>query len=190
MRVRWTVGLVAAAVLLNGCALMPEQPLETYRLDVMQHLQQQKSWSFEGRLALVNDKESVSVSILWRHVDGKDDIELVGPLAQGRVKVFVAPTQVIVDDGESRNVFHGAADDVVSEQLGVDMPVSALRFWVLGVSDPEQSFVEQPGGFFQAGWLVRYREMQKVNAEILPKKMTAEKDKARMKLIVDQWELL
>ena len=109
---------LVVAVLLSGCSVIQDKPVNTYDLAVMQHLQQQKNWSFEGRLSLVDDKESVSVSILWRHVDGQDDIELVGPLAQGRVKISVAATQVVVDDGENRNVFQGDADDVVAEQLG------------------------------------------------------------------------
>lgn len=175
---------------LAGCSLTPEKPaLESYPLAAMQHLQQQKRWSLQGRLALVDEKDSVSVSVSWRHDGLQDDIELVGPLAQGRVKITVTPDQVIVDDGEQRNVYLGSADEVLSQQLGVDMPVSALKYWVLGVNDPDQDFIEQPGGFYQAGWLVRYREMQVVEAETLPKKMTAEKDKARIKLIVDEWVL-
>lgn len=184
------VGIYLALILfLSACAVTPDRLADDYQLAEMRYLQQQKNWSFEGRLALVDDKDSVSVSILWRHADDQDDIELIGPLAQGRVKVSVTAEQVVVDDGETRNVFYGEPEQVVAEQLGVDMPVNALKFWVLGVYDPAQSFVEQPGGFYQGGWLVRYREMQRVKANLLPKKMTAEKDKARIKLIVDQWDL-
>ncbi|CAG1023317.1 outer membrane lipoprotein LolB [Methylomonas sp. LL1] len=189
MNWRFAICLMAA-VLASGCSLTPEQPMQSYQLAAMRHLQRQKNWSFEGRLALADGKESISMSIVWHHVEDLDDIELVGPLAQGRVKISVAAGQVVVDDGENRNVYQGLADEVFAEQLGIEMPVSALKFWVLGVNDPGRVFDEQPGGFYQAGWLVRYGEMQKVNANMLPKKMTAEKDKARMKLIVDQWDLL
>ena len=181
--------LLLLSAMLSACSVAPEKSIENYQLADMQHLQQQKNWSFEGRLALVSDKESVSVSINWRHAESHDEIELVGPLAQGRVKISVSPGQVEVDDGDVRNIYYGQADAMLSEQLGMDIPVSSLRFWVLGVNDPGYAFVEQSGGFYQNGWLVRYKEMQNVNANILPKKMTAEKDKARVKLIVDQWVL-
>lgn len=180
---------ILSLLLLSACSMAPEKPVEDYQLAQMQYLQQQKRWSFEGRLALVDEKDSLSVSIVWRHDEERDDIELVGPLAQGRVKVSVAEGQVAVDDGEVRNVYYGDPEQVVAEQLGVAMPVSALRFWVLGVNAPEQAFVTQAGGFYQNGWLVRYREMQQVDANLLPKKMTAEKDKVRIKLIVDRWDL-
>ncbi|MGZ4960538.1 MAG: lipoprotein insertase outer membrane protein LolB [Methylomonas sp.] len=174
---------------LNACSFVSEKPIEGYQLAEKRHLQNQSSWNFQGRLAMVDEKESVSASISWRHQPQKDEIELVGPLAQGHIAILVTPGSVVVDDGDKRQEYAGTVDAIVAEQLGIDMPVNALKFWVLGVNDPRQSVVEQEGGFFQGGWLVRYREMQRVNAEWLPKKMTAEKDKTRIKLIVDQWNL-
>ncbi len=179
----------ALIVFTVGCATVPERQLDDFQLAAMQYLQQQKSWSFEGRLALAHESDSVSASILWRHLEHRDDIELVGPLGQGRLLISVEGGRVVVDDGEVRNEFSGSPDDVLAKQLNVHMPVNALRFWVLGVNEPGADFVEQPGGFFQSGWLVRYREMQRVDSRILPKKITVQKDKTRIKLIVDQWDL-
>jgi outer membrane lipoprotein LolB len=182
--------LILLACLLNACSTLSEKPEgEGYSLAQMQHLQQQKSWYFEGRLALVNEKDSISASINWRHQPENDHIELTGPLAQGRVVISVQPGRVVVDDGETPQVYEGDVNAVVSKQVGVEMPVSALRYWVLGVSDPGWPVVEQGGGFNQEGWLVRFKEMQQIGAELLPKKINAEKDKTRIKLIVDQWEL-
>lgn len=185
---RFTASLLVC--LLCSCAVTPEAVLDAYNLAAMQHLQQQKRWSLEGRLALVDEKDSISGSVIWRHDGVQDDIELVGPLAQGRMKISVMEGRVVVDDGDKVKVFSGRSEKILAEQVGVSMPVNALKYWVLGVSAPDREFVEQPGGFYQGGWLVRYSEMQKVDAELLPKKMTAVKDKTRIKLIVDHWDLL
>lgn len=187
---QFALTLMASLVFLLGCSVTQEKsPLDHYPLAALQHLQQQKSWSLEGRLALVDEKDSVTVSIIWQHDNFRDVIELTGPLAQGHLKILVTPDQVVVDDGENRAVYSGQVESVLSQQLGVDMPVGSLKFWVLGVNDPDQQYIEQPGGFYQAGWLVRYREMQDVDGHLLPKKLTAEKDKSKIKLIVDQWVL-
>lgn len=178
------------AVSLSACSLLPEpRPVEGYDMAVMQPLRQQNRWMFEGRLVVTDRKESISVSVIWRHDLNRDDIELFGPLAQGRVKIELTSGQVTVDDGDSRKLFHGSHDAIVAEQLGVNIPVNSLRFWVLGLSDLGLAHVEQPSGFFQGGWLVRYREMQKVKTRLLPKRLVAEKDNTRIKLIVDQWDL-
>ena len=180
----------ALVSLLSACAVTPESSSERYDLAAMRSLQQKKRWSFEGRLAFVDEKDSISGAVVWRHDGANEDIELVGPLAQGRLRISVADGRVVVDDGDSPKVFYGQPDEVLAEQVGMNMPVSALKFWVLGVNDPTQAFVEQSDGFYQSGWLVRDYEMQVVNTELLPKKMTAVKDKTRIKLIVDQWNLL
>lgn len=182
--------LVLLISLLSACAEIPEKIPSAYQLGDMQYLQKQKKWSLEGRLALVSERDSLSASITWRHSEAQDDIELAGPLAQGRMKISVKAEEVLVDDGDKVNVYQGLVDDIVAELLGVDMPVTALRYWVLGVNDPALTYIEQSNGFYQSGWLVRYGEMQKINSYSLPRKMTAEKDKARVKLIVDEWDLL
>lgn len=183
-------GLLPVLILLfNACTLIEEKPIDVYELAKMQSLQQQKNWYFDGRLALVNEKDSISASISWHHQVERDDIELSGPLSQGRITISVTADSVVVDDGEKPQEFKGRVDTIVSEQLGVDMPVNALKFWVLGVNDPKQPFTEQVSGFDQGGWLVRFREMQRANTILLPKKISAEKDNTKIKLIIDHWEL-
>ena len=147
------------------------------------------AWYFEGRLAFASDKESMSGNINWRHGVGRDDIEIVGPLAQGRVLISVVPNGVSIDDGESVQTFSGSANDILQLQLGMDVPVDALKYWVLGESDPAHSFIAQDEGFFQQGWVVRIKEMQQVKDWRLPKRLLLENDKTRIKIIVDRWDL-
>lgn len=176
-------------LLLMACSTLPEKPVQEYLLADMQHLQQQQSWRFEGRLAMSDERDSVSAAISWRHHPEGDEIELTGPLSQGRVLVLVSADEVVIDEGDGQRVYPGKVDEVVTAQLGVDMPVNALRYWVLGVNDPGQAYVEHTGGFSQNGWQVSFKEMQQVKAQWLPKKVTAEKNKTKIKLIVDQWDL-
>ncbi len=180
--------VVLSMLALSACSLTPEKSLQGYDLESMRHQRQKDVWYFEGRLAVVDERDSVTVSINWRHGAGLDRIELVGPLAQGRLLVQVTAGDVVIDDGEGRQQYQGSADLVLTEQLGVEVPVDALRYWVLGLVDPAQEFTVQTDGFYQGGWLVRFREMQAVGVDVMPKKMTVEKDKTRIKLIVDQWE--
>lgn len=176
-------------VMLSACSLAPEKPPQEYRLADQQHWQQQDSWRFAGRLALVDERDSISASVTWQHKSLSDYIELVGPLAQGRLAISVTAGKVAVDDGDQRQEYLGDADRVLVDQLGVDMPVEALKYWMLGISDPRYSYTDQPGGFYQRGWLVRFKEMQSVSEGWLPKRITVEKDKTRIKLIVDQWDI-
>jgi outer membrane lipoprotein LolB len=184
------LGLLLAVLLLqSGCAVIEEKPLETYHLADMQHFQQDRPWQFEGRIALANEKESISAAIAWVHQLERDDIEFTGPFGQGRLLIAVLPNKVIVEDGDNRQEFQGAVESIFTEQLGVAVPVQALRYWVLGVNDPHQAVVEQADGFGQSGWAVKFKEMQSVGGLTLPRKMGVEKELTKIKLIVDQWKI-
>lgn len=184
------LGLLFAVLLLqSGCAVIEEKPLETYHLANMQQFQQDRTWQFEGRIAMANEKESISASITWVHQLNRDDIELTGPLAQGRLVIAVLPNKMVIEDGDDRQEFEGAVESIFTEQLGVAVPVQALRYWVLGVNDPRQAVVEQVDGFGQSGWTVKFKEMQSVGGLTLPRKMDVEKELTKIKLIVDQWKI-
>ncbi|OQW74445.1 MAG: outer membrane lipoprotein LolB [Proteobacteria bacterium ST_bin11] len=184
----WSSVFLLSGMLLTGCSWLTEKEGEVYRLQDMQVLPQQQ-WYLEGRLALADERDSISASVSWRHRLYRDDIELSGPLAQGKLVISVAADLVTVDDGDTRKEFSGPAEQILSEQLGVAIPLNAMKYWVVGMPDPDQSFVEQVGGFLQAGWHVGFREMQRVNTLVLPRKINAEKDKTKIKLVVDQWDL-
>lgn len=180
---------VVLALVMTACAGLPEKTIEDYHLADRAHLYDKSHWFFEGRLAVTDDKNSISAALNWRHQQDQEIIELVGPLAQGRVVIWLKPDRVLIDDGQARKEFIGDVEAIVSEQLGVDVPVGSMRYWVLGLNDPNQRYVEQLDGFYQTGWLVRFKEMQNLDGNILPRKMIVEKDKTRIKLIVDQWDL-
>lgn len=179
----------AMLLLLNGCSLFPSKPTEAYRLAKMQHLHNLEHWYLEGRLGLINPKDSISASLSWRHEQDADTLELVGPLAQGRVSISLSAGKVVIDDGDKPQEYHGDVDAVMFEQLGVDVPVAALKYWVLGTTDPRQAYSETANGFVQDGWVVSFAEMQSVDSEILPRKITAMKDRAKVKLVVDKWDV-
>lgn len=189
MKSSWFVLLVLVWVV-SGCSMMPEKPAQEYRLSAMRVLQNQPRWQLEGRLAVVNERDSVSAAIVWRHEPDSEQIELSGPLSQGRTQISIAPQAVVVDQGGGKQVYVGEADEVFARQLNVEMPVTALRFWVLGVNDPAMPFIEIQGGFIQDGWTVLIKEMQRLESTWLPKKIAIEKNKTKIKLIVDQWVML
>ncbi|NOQ37170.1 MAG: outer membrane lipoprotein LolB, partial [Methylococcaceae bacterium] len=64
---------------LAGCAETVVRPIAKYNLSDRAEFYQLKKWSFDGRLALFDGKESWSASIEWTHSDGKDELKLSGP---------------------------------------------------------------------------------------------------------------
>jgi len=85
------------------------------------------------------------------------------------------------------------------EQTGLQMPVSGLRYWVLGLPAP----ASQAGAasdrqldargrltrFVQGGWLVRIRSYTEVGRFDLPAKVFIRRGDIDLRLVVDRWRL-
>lgn len=94
-----------------------------------------------------------------------------------------------IDYGEEAVRFIGSADDLMRKYTGVSVPVLALRYWVLGLVDPKNSYVSAKDGFIQLGWNVSYQQMQLVELDEMPKKIKVKQDDSKLKLIIDHWDI-
>lgn len=189
MRVIHYFSLLLCVAFLVACTDLPVKSGEHYKLAERTSLYKLKQWSFDGRLSLTNGQESWTVSIEWAHVDDKDEIKLAGPLGQGATMIVLTDNLVSIDRGDGKIAQSSQIDAFIKQQLGIFVPVRALRYWVLGLASPEGSFVEIADGFEQSEWTVHYLQMQMLGSEWMPRKIGVEQNEAKLKLIVEQWVL-
>jgi outer membrane biogenesis lipoprotein LolB len=57
------------------------------------------------------------------------------------------------------------------------------------VPEPAEKFARFGKGFNQLGWVVEFERMQWVGDQQLPQKITVLNRQAKLKLIIDQWDL-
>jgi outer membrane lipoprotein LolB len=148
-----------------------------------------QEWELEGRLAITSPKDSWSANIEWSHRPDSEKIKLSGPLGQGAVIIELTGDVVKIDRGGGNVQTSNQPEQFINQQLGLFVPLQSLRFWAVGLPESEQKFQETADGFVQDGWLIAYKEMQKTGAETMPHKMAVSNGHAKMKLIVDQWDL-
>ena len=94
-----------------------------------------------------------------------------------------------VNRGDEKPKQSTQVEEFIQKQLGVFVPVRALRFWVLGLINPASPYSEKGDGFRQSNWDVHYLQMQNVGTEWLPRKIGVEQGESKLKLIIDQWTL-
>ncbi len=187
MKIRFFIILLLMGVL-TSCSNKPVKLTTLFQLEERNYLYAKDEWAFSGRLAVSDQNNAISASINWKHLKNKDVIELFGPLGMGRVIVNINGTRVLVSFDGKQVQHYGSADDVIKKYTGVLVPISALKYWVLGLVDPENTYVREKEGFVQLGWRVNYQKMQLVKQDKLPKKIKVNRKKSTMKLIIDQWE--
>jgi outer membrane lipoprotein LolB len=186
---RWLRCLVLAASL-TGCSLFATAPPEvSYSKAVNQALYYLEPWSLDGRVALTGTQDSWTADLAWSHRRDDEQISLSGPLGQGMVKIHLSGETVTVAEGSGKVESSGDPEGFINQRLGMFVPVTSLRYWVLGVPEPELDFEESDKGFTQAGWTVAFQAMQQVGQWLLPRKMSVANDRVKLKLIINEWTL-
>ena len=143
-------------IFLGACTEVLVKPVAEYRLAEREEFYQLKKWSFEGRLALFDGKESWSASIEWVHSEEKDELKLSGPLGQGAVVIALTEDSVTIDRGDEKIQQSTEVDAFMEQQLGKSVPVRALLYLVLGLTEHDKAFVELSDGFEQEKWIIQY----------------------------------
>ena len=182
-------GLYLVILMVSGCTTEIVAPETLYSKITRESLYNLEQWSFEGRLGLTGIKDSWQANINWQHRSSDEEIKLSGPLGQGATIIKLTGTLVTIDRGNDKIQTSLEPEAFISQQLGMFVPVRSLRYWVIGVPEPGSPYVEAGLGFRQAGWLIEYKQMQRVNAQNMPRRITVTNEKVKLKIMIDQWIL-
>ena len=185
-RLAWAavVGLALA-----GCAAPPRAPEGVARPDPAVLNQ----WSASGRMAVAAGADGGSGSFDWAQDGTTSRLDLRGPLGAGAVQLVVTPETLSLADGSGRVLDAELAHADLRARLGADLPWGYLRYWLLGVPAPgvEATVVDQDAAPWrvieQAGWRLAYDSFDAVGGLNLPKRLTAERESVRVRVIVDAW---
>lgn len=147
-----------------------------------------------GRVAVSDGRDGGSGRLEWVATPQQESLTFRAPLGQGGWKLRRQGSMATLDLGDDR-VYHGdSLSDLLIAHLGWQVPVEAMRYWMLGIPDPssphEQKLNEDglPAELAQAGWKVRYDSFRGAGDLILPRKLEAQKDPYSVKLVVSRWD--
>ena len=97
-------------------------------------------------------------SLDWRQRGESSEVHLAGPFGAGAVVLKATP------EGLSLNGAPPSADVAaqLQDRLGFELPLDNLRFWLLGIPDPNSAFEltrnaqDRALQLTQAGWSIEY----------------------------------
>jgi outer membrane lipoprotein LolB len=181
------VGLLV--LLISGCSSVPIESEGRYETQSRESLYKLEQWAFEGRVAITGKKEAWQANINWTHATNEEKIKLAGPLGQGATFIQLTGNSVTIDRGDNKPLRSTQPELFINQQLGLFVPVQSLRYWVVGLPEPNSRYSLTSSGFTQAGWLIDYKQMHSVNARPMPYKITISNEQLKLKLIIDQWVL-
>ena len=156
------------------------------------------SWQLNGRLGLIISGRSKGSSMHLNWTQNKDDflIYLDGPFGIPLAKIRSDGNEVVANiSGQEKILKASSAELLMKNLIGWDLPVSSLRFWVMGLPVPRwESKVTLnndglPSSIFQKGWDVRYLSYQNEKELSLPARIRIAKDDITLNLMINGWQL-
>lgn len=194
---RWWPVLIAGAWL-AGCAAPQESgtvPAQS-REQRQQALEQIDTWQLKGRVAIINGSEAWHLNVEWQQRQEDYRIELWGPFGSGRVQLEGDGQGVRLTDSDQGVYYADDPENLLYAHTGVNMPVSGLRYWILGMTDPryasQQPRRDQAGRLTavqQADWQVAFSRYTRVNGLDLPDRLSVDRQDLRVKMVVDNWQV-
>ncbi len=154
------------------------------------------AFRLDGRVSVKAGDESFSGGLSWRRDGADEELLLRTPLGQGVAELRSGPSGMELKNAEGRLYYAADADSLVRQALGMELPLSGLAWWVVGLPRPETTFQAIADGdghlgeLRQDGWQILFDRYDVFNGKTLPGKLIARRgDALEFRLVVDSWEL-
>jgi outer membrane lipoprotein LolB len=184
-------------VLLMGCEtwragaraplVAPAGPWE----DRSRALSAMETYALSGRIAVAAAEQGFSGALRFEQTVRASQLQLDGPLGVGGLRLNWNGDKLQMLTSRGEELDGDAARAVIGARLGFALPLDELRYWLLGVPAPTPPADVTVNGdnrlssLQQSGWQVAYTEYGATSG--MPQKLTAQKEGARVRVIIDQW---
>lgn len=181
--------LAGLAVLLAACAT-PRIPLPDTSVS---EITLATPWSLQGRIAVKADKQSLSGQLQWQHRATSEELLLSSPLGQGVARIVSDAQGVLLEIPKQPPRRAPDAESLTREALGVALPLSGLRYWIMVQPDPTrpaEQIMDASGRIAQIrqdGWVIDYLAYMDAPT-YLPRKINVAREGLQIRLVIDAWE--
>jgi outer membrane lipoprotein LolB len=184
--------LACAALLLVGCktaAIRPTSPLAPWALRAAT-LAQAQTWQLDGRAAAALGEQGWQASLDWRQSGNSSEVHLAGPLGIGALVLDMSPAGLALNGAPPSP----AVAAQLEARLGFALPLDNLRFWLLGIPNPDAPFeltrnaMDRAQHLSQAGWSIDYDQYRPQGDDQLPARIVLSRADARVRIAVDRWQ--
>ena len=158
----------------------------------LEHLQQLTAWQMDGRAAAAMGTQGWQANLNWRQNAAASEVHLAGPFGIGAMVLQRTPAGLSLNGAPPSDTVLAQ----LQERLGFELPLDDLRYWLLGIPDPDAPFEltkndqDRAQQVTQSGWTVDYDRYLAVNGDVLPAHVVLSRAGVRVRIVVDHWENL
>jgi len=157
-------------------------------------LQKLERYSLSGRVAVAASQQGFSGAMRYRQQPQRADLSIDGPMGMGGLRVALVGQDISMSNSRGETLDGGAARAELEQRLGFELPLTELRWWLLGLPAPGDAALDQDAvtgeirGFTQDGWQIAVDSRAPALGFALPQKLTVRREGARVRLLVESWQ--
>lgn len=180
-------------LLLTACSTFtPTQLPWAQRQAQLNHITQ---WHSSGVVGIRTPTEAWSATFNWEQHPERFHLQLFAPLGAGNLILSGNAQQTELINSKGEHYQASTVEALLAERTGWYLPVSLLRYWILGKPAPKLSSqlafdqYHRLSVLHQAGWTVNYQHYQIVNNIELPTALELSNQYFKIRLIIKHWNL-
>lgn len=186
--------------LLTGCAGLTSKEALEGQGDAQnwqahkQRISSLDAWQINGKVGIRAPKDSGSGTLFWLQRQDYYDIRLSGPLGRGAARLTGRPGEILLEVANQGRYQAASPEQLLQDQLGLNLPVSHLLWWIRGLPSPDsksrlnldgQSHLAQ---LSQDGWYVEYLSYAEQNGFWLPERIKLSGFDLQVTLVIKDWQ--
>ncbi|MDP5254227.1 MULTISPECIES: lipoprotein insertase outer membrane protein LolB [unclassified Vibrio] len=192
----------ALIVLIAGCSTLPSTHTSVEWQQHQQRLNTIKHFKVAGKLGYISPEERQNLNFFWQHQPQQSQLRLTTFLGQTVMKLTITPEQATLIDYDGNQHRAKDVDQLMWQMTGLNIPVSSLPHWLLGLPQGDESFTLNSQNTLATlatqstsqPWQAKYQLYTDVNGPEftlpLPSRLTILQGEIKINLQVNQWTLL
>lgn len=189
---------------LHSCSILSgvERQVKTSPILAVESHEQQivtlGSWTVRARISVKTPVDSFSGDLRWSQIGNAYNVRLSGPFGSGALTIRGNLDRVILHTSDGQSFSDSTPEKLMRAQLGWNIPVSHVRYWLLGVPDRKSldnqptKLVDESGrykSFVQSDCQVFYKDYYEDESPNLPRKISFDCDDLKSRIAVKAWEI-
>jgi outer membrane lipoprotein LolB len=191
--------MALALLLLSACATQTpmddRERLASFHAN-LEKLVELESWQVQGRLALATASEAWSATLHWTQTQQSYQMKVIAPLGRGSFDMQGDGDKVTLRLSREQVLQARDPETLLRDNFGWTVPVSGLRYWILGLPEPEVKIsrltVDESGRIStmeQSGWQLSYSRYSSQGGYELPGQIALVNGDMKLRLAIRRWTL-
>jgi outer membrane lipoprotein LolB len=153
-----------------------------------------QNWSACGNLAIHSSSGSgINASFNWQQVKTHYQLHLFGPLGTQSLLLYGHPDQVTLLTHHQTYKAQNA-EQLLTQQLGLRLPVSQLYYWLRGLPAPQSRYTVTLDAYNrllrlrQAGWRINYLHYTNSDKIDIPDRLLLTNLQWKVQILITHWD--